>query len=53
MLKCCRPLRVQVYELGDKEFLARNGWKPAEVANYKGRHGIVIPEGEGTKAGST
>ena len=53
MLKCCRPLRVQVYELEDKEFLARSGWKPAEVANYKGRHGIDIPEGEGTKTVST
>ena len=46
MLKSCRPLRVEVFQLEDKEFLDKNGWKPSEPANYSGRHGIKIPEGE-------
>ena len=47
MIKCCRPLHVQVYELGDGGFLSRNGWKVAEPANYKGMHGMKPLEGEG------
>ncbi|KAK2592492.1 hypothetical protein QQS21_009802 [Conoideocrella luteorostrata] len=46
MIKCCRPLQVQVYQLGDKELLNKYGWKPAEVSKYRGMHGIVSPEGE-------
>ncbi|KAG6038609.1 hypothetical protein E4U41_003979 [Claviceps citrina] len=41
MVKCCRPLHVQVYALQDGELLGRLGWKPAEVSAYTGRHGIV------------
>ncbi|KAL0465162.1 hypothetical protein QR685DRAFT_539508 [Neurospora intermedia] len=44
MIKCCRPLKVEVFRLEDKELLPRNGWKPAEKANYRGRHGLVITE---------
>ncbi|QPH19642.1 hypothetical protein C2857_004930 [Epichloe festucae Fl1] len=46
MIKCCRPLHVQVYRLEDGDFLGRQGWKPAEVSPYNGRHGVVSPEGE-------
>jgi hypothetical protein len=47
MIKCCRPLHVQVYELEDEEFLAKKGWKPSETAPYKGMHGMKLLEGEG------
>lgn len=47
MIKCCRPLRVQVYELEDGNFLAKNGWTPSQTAPYKGMHGIKPLEGEG------
>ncbi|EFY91109.1 meiotic chromosome segregation protein [Metarhizium acridum CQMa 102] len=46
MIKCCRPLKVQVYQLEDKELLNKCGWKPAEVSKYTGMHGVVSPEGE-------
>lgn len=47
MIKCCRPLKVEVFELKDNEFLGARGWKPAEVAKYAGMHGVKAPEGEG------
>jgi hypothetical protein len=47
MIKCCRPLKVEVFELQDKTFLSGKGWKPAEPAKYKGMHGVKAPEGEG------
>ncbi|KAL7627998.1 hypothetical protein AAE478_002194 [Parahypoxylon ruwenzoriense] len=46
MIKCCRPLRVQVFRLEDEGFLRRSGWTPAEPAPYKGLHGMLVPEGE-------
>lgn len=46
MIKCCRPLKVQVYKLEDPGLLERGGWKPAEVAPYRGNHGLAIPQGE-------
>ena len=46
MIKCCRPLHVQVYELEDEDFLSKNGWKPSEAAPYKGMHGMKPLEGE-------
>ena len=49
MIKCCRPLHIEVYELEDKEFLGNHGWKPAEPANYRGLHGIKATEGEGNE----
>lgn len=45
MIKCCRPLHVQVYKIED-EVLKKNGWKEAEVSKYRGMHGVVSPEGE-------
>ncbi|KAF3806937.1 hypothetical protein GCG54_00007189 [Colletotrichum gloeosporioides] len=46
MIKCCRPLKVEVFKLEDEGLLQREGWKPAEVSPYKGRHGMNIPLGE-------
>lgn len=48
MIKCCRPLKVEVFHLEDETLLDRSGWKPAEPANYKGLHGMVVVEGENT-----
>ncbi|PSR74643.1 hypothetical protein BD289DRAFT_448514, partial [Coniella lustricola] len=46
MIKCCRPLQVQVFELEDDQLLAQGGWKPAEVSKYRERHGMHVPVGE-------
>ncbi|RBR12889.1 uncharacterized protein FIESC28_08380 [Fusarium coffeatum] len=46
MIKCCRPLKVEVYRLKDETLLQKSGWKPAEVSGYSGRHGMDIPLGE-------
>ncbi|OAA37651.1 meiotic chromosome segregation protein [Metarhizium rileyi] len=46
MIKCCRPLKVQVYQLEDETLLKSYGWQPAEVSKYTGLHGVVSPEGE-------
>ncbi|KAK2017397.1 hypothetical protein LZ32DRAFT_614497 [Colletotrichum eremochloae] len=46
MIKCCRPLKVEVFRLEDETLLERGGWKPAEASRYKGRHGMNIPLGE-------
>ncbi|KAI5456717.1 hypothetical protein BGZ63DRAFT_428827 [Mariannaea sp. PMI_226] len=46
MIKCCRPLKVEVYRLADESLLEKNGWKPAEKSRYAGRHGMNIPVGE-------
>lgn len=46
MIKCCRPLHVQVYKLEDEGLLQRVGWKPPAVSPYKGMHGVFSPMGE-------
>ncbi|KAK1671622.1 hypothetical protein BDP55DRAFT_288468 [Colletotrichum godetiae] len=46
MIKCCRPLKVEVFRLEDEGLLQRGGWRPAEVSKYSGRHGMEIPLGE-------
>ncbi|ROT42688.1 meiotic chromosome segregation protein [Sodiomyces alkalinus F11] len=46
MVKCCRPLKVEVFRLEDPSLLVRGGRKPAEVAPYKGVHGMIVPRGE-------
>ncbi|KAK7935637.1 hypothetical protein PG985_001132 [Apiospora marii] len=46
MIKCCRPLKVEVFRLEDESLLAQSGWKPPAVANYRGAHGMRIPQGE-------
>lgn len=47
MAQCCRPLRVEVFELRDTALLAELGWRPAAVSPYRGQHGVVSPLGEG------
>ncbi|KAI1324020.1 hypothetical protein F5Y16DRAFT_412281 [Xylariaceae sp. FL0255] len=46
MIKCCRPLKVEVFRLEDEDLLRRSGWQPAQVSQYRGLHGMSIPEGE-------
>lgn len=46
MIKCCRPLQVQVFELEDEQLLSKGGWTPAEVSKYRERHGMHVPVGE-------
>ncbi|KAI0117718.1 hypothetical protein GGR51DRAFT_573503 [Nemania sp. FL0031] len=46
MVKCCRPLKVEVFRLQDADVLERSGWKPAEPSPYRGLHGMMVPEGE-------
>ncbi|KPM44926.1 Uncharacterized protein C11D3.03c [Neonectria ditissima] len=46
MIKCCRPLKVEVYRLADEGLLEKSGWKPAETSAYAGRHGMNVPLGE-------
>ncbi|KAI1180672.1 hypothetical protein F4777DRAFT_528869 [Nemania sp. FL0916] len=46
MVKCCRPLKVEIFRLQDADMLKRSGWKPAEPSPYRGLHGMMVPEGE-------
>lgn len=46
MIKCCRPLKVEVFRLADGDFLRKAGWRPAEPSKYQGKHGMVVVEGE-------
>lgn len=46
MIKCCRPLKVEVFRLEDDKFLQNSGWRPAEPSQYRGKHGMVVVEGE-------
>jgi len=47
MIKCCRPLKVEVFKLeNEAEVLSNKGWEPAEYPAYRGRHGMLLPEGE-------
>lgn len=47
MLECCRPLKVEVFELEDRDVVLKD-WKPYESPDYRGRHGMNVPEGEKT-----
>ena len=47
MVECCRPLKVEVFELKERDVVLKD-WKPFERADYRGRHGIKVPEGEGS-----
>lgn len=44
MLDCCRPLKVEVFELQDQNVLS--GWQEPKVPDYLGRHGMSVPLGE-------
>ncbi|KAH8748657.1 hypothetical protein F5883DRAFT_582274 [Diaporthe sp. PMI_573] len=46
MIKCCRPLKVEVFKLEDEKLLSNSGWKPAETSRYQGKHGMHVPVGE-------
>ena len=46
MRSVCRPLRVEVYLLEDKGLLESVGWEESRVSGYRGKHGMVVPEGE-------
>lgn len=46
MIKCCRPLKVEVYRLEDQTLLEKAGWKPAEISGYTGSHGLNVHIGE-------
>jgi len=41
MLKCCRPLGVEVLKIADPAVL--KNWQPPEPASYRGMHGITLP----------
>lgn len=45
MKECCRPLKVEVFELEDGEVL--KGWEEPKGTGYQGRHGMTVPVGEG------
>jgi len=45
MIKCCRPLKVEVFEVDDAA-LSKIDWKPAQRPPYAGIHGMKIPGGE-------
>ncbi|KXX74776.1 Uncharacterized protein YcgI [Madurella mycetomatis] len=51
MIKCCRPLRVEIFRLENSESLDLAGWKPSPPSNYRGKHGMVVMEGEETLGG--
>lgn len=46
MIKCCRPLKVEVFSLEDRAAVLGHGWNEASLPGYKGLHGMKIPEGE-------
>lgn len=46
MIDCCRPLKVEVFGLADRES-ALQGWEPPKRPEYRGMHGMRVPEGEG------
>ncbi|TDO95743.1 urea carboxylase-associated family protein [Marinomonas balearica] len=40
-LSTCHPLEVEIYKLEDS---ALDGWQPPKSPNYKGRHGMNMPD---------
>jgi uncharacterized protein YcgI (DUF1989 family) len=48
MLDCCRPLKVDVFVLEDREAVL-GGWRPFERSAYAGKHGMEVPLGEKTQ----
>ncbi|VUC31005.1 unnamed protein product [Clonostachys rosea] len=46
MIKCCRPLKVELFRIADDSLLNTSGWAPAEKSAYAGRHGMGVPLGE-------
>ena len=46
MVKCCRPLKVEVFSLENEEEVLGGRWEEAQRPEYRGLHGMVVPEGE-------
>jgi len=46
MIKCCRPLKVEVFKLADGGNVLAGNWKPARRPDYRGVHGMQVPQGE-------
>lgn len=44
MREVCRPLRVEVFAVQGEKVL--EGWDKPEVPEYKGMHGMKVPDGE-------
>lgn len=48
MREVCRPLGVELWGLESPEKTLQ-GWEAPRVPGYKGGHGCVVPEGEGSR----
>lgn len=46
MIKCCRPLKVEVFRLEEEDAVLGGKWQPAKRPDYRGMHGMVVPVGE-------
>jgi uncharacterized protein YcgI (DUF1989 family) len=46
MIKCCRPLKVEVWRLEDEVAVLGGKWREQMPPEYKGMHGMRIPAGE-------
>ncbi|KIV98268.1 hypothetical protein PV10_01935 [Exophiala mesophila] len=46
MIKCCRPLKVEVFQLEDEDGVLGGRWEQPACPSYRGQHGMKIPEGE-------
>jgi uncharacterized protein YcgI (DUF1989 family) len=44
MLDVCRPIQVDVWKVEDGEVL--KSWEPPKSPEYRGLHGMTVPEGE-------
>jgi len=46
MIKCCRPLKVEVWRLADEVAVLGGKWSESQPPQYKGMHGMQVPLGE-------
>lgn len=46
MVKCCRPLKVEVFRLEKEDEVLGGRWVEAKRPEYNGLHGMMVPEGE-------
>lgn len=46
MIKCCRPLKVEVWKLIDEGAVLGEKWSQPQPPQYKGMHGLQVPSGE-------
>ncbi|KAL0581426.1 hypothetical protein V5O48_000580 [Marasmius crinis-equi] len=52
MVDCCRPLKVEVFKIENEEQVLKD-WSEPKPPNYRGRHGMTVPEGEASRDIST